>query len=117
MSDQRLYLPKNYKIYLDTVVKSSTSLFDDSADINDFITFLDDLILKSKVKEVDPEESLFTKIVSGDSGDNIISVARIKAGVYDDNANGIGESGAETIYKIYKELGKRNNSLENDIFS
>lgn len=102
ITDERLYLPLNYDIYF-TNIKQNNNLFDSDFDTdfkNEFISF----IRGKKIDEVVSEKILFCKIVSGDRGDNIESCyTKIgKTGA----KRGIGDTGSEKIYDIYKDIYK-----------
>jgi len=103
-NDQRVYVPENYKIFLDGLNGDSNDIFSLSNE-DEFVNYLEQLIMNTKLKEVNDEKSLFCKIVSGDSGDNVKGVMKVKNGVWDDeNGRGIGDIGAEKCYDIYKEM-------------
>ena len=76
---------------------------------NEFLTFLEDLEFKTKVKEVSPEETLFCKMVSGDKKDNVPSA-------YIKNERGIGATGSLSIYRLYKETNQEIIDFDSDIF-
>ena len=100
-SDERVYLPTNYNVFLtEKKRKSSTSLFDMNSD-DEFINYIRELTETKKVIEVSTEELLFVKLVHGDKGDNISSV--YVKGNKTGGLTGIGKTGAETIYNLYKE--------------
>lgn len=104
-SDQRFYLPENYQIFLDHIGNQETSndIFNLSND-DEFVNFIEQKINSTKIKEVNDEESLFCKIISGDSSDNVPTIIKLKAGVWDDTGRGIGDAGAKKCYDIYKEM-------------
>ena len=95
-SDERTYLPKNHNIFINWLENQKNDIFDMSND-EEFLGYLDGLISRTKTKEVEPEKSLFIKIVAGDKKDNVQSC-------YKNNSRGIGEEGANTIYDIFKKL-------------
>lgn len=99
MSDERSYFPENYQIFFDSIENGSNEidLFEENDFDSDFINFLEGLNGKTKLFEVNNEEALFTKIVSGDNSDKIDSI-------YKKNDRGIGEKGADKIYKLYKDI-------------
>ena len=79
---------------------SSNTLFDMTED-EDYLTFLEGLINKTKTIEVSNEELIFTKLIQGDKKDSVPSVhlKETKTG----KMMGIGKGGALTTYKLYKE--------------
>jgi hypothetical protein len=100
-SDERLYTPQSYNIFLSEMKRqASSSLFDMNND-DEFLMFLEDLIHRTKTIEVSNEEIIFTKLVSGDKKDSVPSVYLKKTTT--DKLMGIGKDGAKTIYKLYKE--------------
>lgn len=104
-NDERVYLPRNYQIFMENAEKiseDSNNLFDMNYD-NEFLSTIDKLVNRSKIKEVYFEEILFNKIVSGDKKDNITSVIKVKDKKLNENAQGIGESGASKCFKLYQD--------------
>jgi 5'-3' exonuclease len=108
-SDERTYWPKNYNIFLKEMYKTVGSTLFDMSDDTEFLTFLEDLEFKTKVKEVSPEETLFCKMISGDKKDNVPSA-------YIKNDRGIGDTGSLSIYRLYKETNQENIDFDSDIF-
>lgn len=96
MSDERIYLPSGYQIFLDKIQDEEQDLF--SLDLGDnFSDFLNRMSYSSKVVEIDKDLSLFKKIVGGDKSDNIESLLKVKN-------RGIGESGSLRIYELFKSI-------------
>ena len=96
LSDEKTYFPENYIVFLEEMyAKSKLHLFDMNED-TEFIDFLYGLRRKTKVTEVNNEQSLFKKIIAGDKKDSVPSV-------YIKNDRGIGLTGAISIYNLYKE--------------
>ncbi len=95
---EKLFLPKNYQIFLSKVQKMSN---DDIFNLNDnteFLKLMDRFTTKYEINEIDPTESLVIKLISGDKSDNISSVwSQVKNG----KKRGIGEKGAKGIYDEY----------------
>ena len=100
-SDERLYLPNNYNVYLYEKKRNANNLLFDMNQDDEYIEFIEGLIERTKVTTVSPEETLFLKCVHGDKGDNITS-AYEKIGKTG-KTMGIGLDGAKTIYRLYKE--------------
>lgn len=103
---EKLFLPKNYQIFLN---KISNLPNDDIFNLNDnadFLALLNRFISKYEIQEINPLESLIIKIISGDVSDNINSVwSQTKAG----KTRGIGTKGAKSIYDQYvSEFGEIN---------
>jgi 5'-3' exonuclease len=104
MGREKVFLPNNYEIFLDSFSKLPNDDIFNLNDNNDFLTLMDKFLNKYDIKRIDSKESLIIKIISGDSSDNIKSVwSKIKNG----KKRGIGEKGAKTIYDNYiKEFGE-----------
>jgi 5'-3' exonuclease len=71
----KIYLPKGYKLLMQELSKHEGDLFSTNEN-NEYINLIKDLMDKNAVEEIDKEQSLFIKIISGDSGDNIDSVLK-----------------------------------------
>lgn len=99
-SDMRSYWPREYKVFVDWLAGQGGDVFD-MGDEKDFLDFVYTTLNNTIVKEVDPEMTLFCKAIGGDPKDTVSSclVTYTKTG----KPRGIGASGAETIYKLYKE--------------
>ena len=101
----KIFLPQNWKLFLDKVkVQPSDDIFNLN-DNKEFLVFMDVLINKYQVDEIYCIKSLIIKIISGDTSDNIRSVwsKKDKSGRW----RGIGEKGAESIYQRYiQEFGE-----------
>lgn len=103
---EKVFLPKNYQIFLNKVSKLNNDDIFNLNDNSDFLNLMNKFINKHEINEIDPIESLFVKIVSGDSSDNIKSAwSQIKNG----RKRGIGAKGAKSIYDEYiMEFGEIN---------
>lgn len=96
---QKVFMPKNYKIFLNSLDKLPN---DDIFNLNDnaeFSKLIRTFELRHDIHEVDAIESLVVKLISGDKSDNISSVwvQKGKTG----KERGIGEAGAKAIFKMY----------------
>lgn len=98
---EKLFLPKNYQVFLNKVKSLPNNDIFDLNDNSDFIHLLDKFINKYEVNEVDYIKSLVVKLISGDKSDNITSAwsQTSKNG----RKRGIGEKGAQSIYNQYVE--------------
>jgi len=107
-SDERLYLPENFQLFLESlssVDNGIDDLFSGNTDNEvDFALYIENLISKTKIATRIPEKVIFEKIVQGDTSDNIPSIIKIKAKKLDPEGRGIGEAGAIKLYNLYKEL-------------
>jgi len=109
--DERLFVPQNYSIFLKHIEDTTEGdIFDMNYDI-DFINYFDKLSNKAKIVQVNKEESYFRKLVSGDSGDNILSVVK-----FTPTTRGIGTAGADTVYSMYKQKFPNEIDFDSDEF-
>lgn len=103
---EKLFLPKNYQIFLNKVSKLPN---DDIFELNDnteFLALMDRFMTKYELNEINPVESLMVKIISGDQSDNISSVWNVTK---NGKTRGIGAKGAQGIYNSYiEEFGEIN---------
>jgi 5'-3' exonuclease len=98
---QKVFMPKNYEIFLNSLNKLPN---DDIFNLNDnaeFSKLINTFKLRHDIHEVDAVKSLIIKLISGDKSDNIKSVwvQKGKTG----KERGIGEAGAKSIYEMYLE--------------
>lgn len=105
-NQEKIFLPKNYQIFINKISNKSN---DDIFELNDnreFLLLMNKFVKKYQMNEINFIESLLTKVISGDTSDNIQSVHQSsKAG----KIRGIGQKGASTIYQTYlTEFGEPN---------
>ncbi len=101
---QKIFLPHNYQIFIDKVRKLPCDDIFDLNDNSEFLSLFKKFETKYEIKEINNMESLFIKIVSGDSSDNIQSVYKV---VKNGRSRGIGDKGAKSIYDSYiNEFGE-----------
>ena len=97
-NQEKIFLPKNYQIFVNKIKGKSN---DDIFNLNDnteFLNLMSRFINKYNLNEIDSIESLMIKIISGDTSDNIQSVYQSsKAG----KVRGIGAKGAQSVYDSY----------------
>jgi 5'-3' exonuclease len=97
-NQEKIFLPKNYQIFLNKVSNKNN---DDIFNLNDnteFLSLMSRFTNKYQLNEIDNMESLITKIISGDTSDNIQSVYQSnKSG----KVRGIGAKGAQSVYDSY----------------
>ena len=103
-NQEKIFLPKNYQIFLNKISNKNN---DDIFNLNDnteFLLLMNRFVNKYQLNEIDNMESLITKIISGDTSDNISSVYQSnKSG----KVRGIGVKGAFSIYESYlSEFGE-----------
>jgi 5'-3' exonuclease len=108
-SDERLYLPVNYNVFIYEMSKKSMNTLFDMNEDNDFLEFIYSMKKRMKIVEISNEELLFCKIITGDKNDGIPSV-------YIKNDRGIGKTGGLSIYNLYKEIYKDQINFESDEF-
>jgi len=95
---EKLFLPKNYQLFLNSVSKLSNDDIFDLNDNSEFLKLMDRFTNKYEINEIDSIESLIIKLISGDKSDNISAVwSQVKNG----KKRGIGEKGAKGIYDEY----------------
>jgi len=103
---EKLFLPKNYQIFLNKVSKLPNDNIFELNDNSEFLALMDKFITKYEVNEINPIESLMIKIISGDQSDNISSVWVVSK---NGKTRGIGAKGAKGIYDSYiEEFGEIN---------
>lgn len=97
-NQEKLFLPKNYQLFLDKVNNLPN---DDIFNLNDnteFLKLFKRFTSKYQLNEINSLESLITKVISGDSSDNIQSVFQIHK---NGKVRGIGAKGAHSIFEEY----------------
>jgi 5'-3' exonuclease len=100
LNKQKVFMPINYQIFLDSVKMIPN---DDIFELNDnaeFIKLLSGLVEKYEIIEIDSVESLLIKTVMGDPSDNIESVFKTENGGI---TRGIAIKGATNIIKKYQD--------------
>jgi 5'-3' exonuclease len=102
-NQQKLFIPKNYQIFLSRLKNNEDDIFQ-LTDDPEFVRLINQLLKSYQVQEVDPLQTLLVKVISGDTSDNILSVYRqTKNG----KVRGIGDKGAESIINSYEsEFGE-----------
>lgn len=103
----KIFLPTNYKIFLNHVRSNMSDNIFELTDESEFLTFINKFIMKREVVLVNPIEEYITKLLQGDKSDNIKSAytALSSSG----RLMGIGNAGAKKIYKSYiTEFGEIN---------
>jgi 5'-3' exonuclease len=102
-NQQKLFIPKNYQIFLSHLKNDEDDIFQ-LTDDPEFVRLINQLLKSYQVQEVDPLQTLLVKVISGDTSDNILSVYRqTKNG----KVRGIGDKGAESIINSYEsEFGE-----------
>jgi len=98
MNKQKLFLPKNYQLFLNAINKVDNDDIFALNDNRDFIKLLNNFINKYEIHVVDPIESLIIKLISGDTSDNISSVWSV---IKNGKKRGIAEKGAKSIFDEY----------------
>lgn len=97
-NQEKIFLPKNYQIFLNKISNKNNDDIFNLNDNSDFLTLMNKFINKYNINEINSIESLLIKIISGDVSDNIQSVYHTnKSG----KVRGIGSKGALSIYENY----------------
>lgn len=103
-NQEKVFLPKNFKMFVDKVNKLPNDDIFNLNDNNDFIKMFDKFNTKYQIVEVNPIESLISKVISGDVSDNIKSVYQISK---NGKTRGIGNKGSLTMIESYiNEFGE-----------
>jgi 5'-3' exonuclease len=95
---QKLFLPKNYQLFMSSINKLDNNDIFNLNDNQDFINLLNTFMDKYEIHEVDPMEVLIIKLISGDTSDNISSAWSI---VKNGKKRGIADKGAKSIFDEY----------------
>ena len=97
-NQEKIFLPKNYQIFLNKISNKPNDDIFNLNDNNEFLSLMNRFINKYNLNEIDSVESLLIKVISGDNSDNIQSVYQTtKSG----KVRGIGAKGARSIYETY----------------
>ena len=97
-NNQKIFLPRNYSIFVDKVsIMDNHNLFDMNDNL-EFLQLIKNLVQKNDTTEIDPIESLIVKLISGDTSDNIPSAWSV---VKNGRKRGIADRGAKTIFDEY----------------
>jgi len=110
---EKIFLPKNYQMFINRVNKLSNDDIFNLNDNTDFLKLLSRFTDKYEINEIDATESLIIKLISGDKSDNISSAwSQIKNG----KKRGIGEKGAKVIYEKYLVEFGEINFIDPDVY-
>lgn len=103
-NQQKLFIPKNYQIFLSKLKNNYSDDIFQLTDDPEFVRLINQLLNSYQIQEVEPLQTLLVKVISGDTSDNILSVYRqTKNG----KVRGIGDKGAESIISLYEsEFGE-----------
>jgi 5'-3' exonuclease len=106
MNKQKLFLPKNYQLFIDSLTRQNNNDIFNLNDNSDFLLLFNSFLSKYEISEANPIEALLVKVISGDTSDNISSVwSIVKAG----RKRGIGDKGAKSVFQDYiMEFGEPN---------
>ena len=116
---ETVFFPENYSMFVKKLSDKKTNLFK-LGDNSSFLQMLKDITLRRKIKEVDPQEVLFLKLISGDKSDNISSILvteSVSKKTGETLIRGIGEAGAKKIYKEYLELYPERINFKSKLFA
>jgi len=110
-NDEKLFVPKNHNIFFSHIEEHTEQ---DIFNLNNNVEFLDHFNkIKSRCNtvEINKEESFFKKIVTGDKGDNILSVIK-----FDKSMRGVGKTGGEKVWKMFKEKYPDDIDFDSEVF-
>jgi len=97
-NQEKIFLPKNYQIFLNKISQKNNNDIFDLNDNSEFLSLMNRFVNRYQLSEISNLESLLIKIISGDTSDNIQSVYQTnKSG----KVRGIGPKGAYSIYESY----------------
>lgn len=97
-SKQKVFLPKNYQIFLNHLEKNNVEDIFDLNDNQEFVKLMKNFLERCELIEVSNIECLIIKLISGDNSDNISSCwSQVKNG----RKRGIAEKGAKSIFDDY----------------
>ena len=103
-NQEKLFLPKNYQLFVDRVNKLPNDDIFNLNDNSDFLTLFNRFINKYQINEIDSLQSLIIKVISGDVSDNIQSVFQVTK---NGKTRGIGSRGSQKIIDSYlSEFGE-----------
>lgn len=109
--NEKVFVPQNYRLFFKHIEDTTEGdIFDLNYDI-DFINYFDKLTSRAKIETINIEESYFKKIVAGDKGDNVLSITK-----FDTNTKGIGDTGAGTVYSMFKQKYPNEIDFDSDEF-
>ena len=97
-NQEKLFLPKNYQLFVDKVNKLPNDDIFNLNDNSDFLRLFNRFINKYQINEIDSLQSLIIKVISGDVSDNIQSVFQVNK---NGKTRGIGSKGALSIFEEY----------------
>lgn len=97
-NQEKLFLPKNYQLFIDKVNKLPNDDIFNLNDNSDFLRLFNRFINKYQINEIDSLQSLIIKVISGDVSDNIQSVFQITK---NGKTRGIGSKGALSVFEEY----------------
>jgi 5'-3' exonuclease len=95
---EKLFLPKNYQLFLNKLSKLPNDDIFNLNDNNELLTLIQGFINKYEVHEIVSTEALVLKIISGDKSDNITSIWNVTK---NGKTRGIGDVTAKKIYNKY----------------
>ncbi len=98
MNQEKIFLPKDYQIFINKVSKLPTNDIFELNDNSEFISMFKKFSSRYKIFEIDSTESLIIKVISGDISDNIESSYQV---INNGKKRGIGPKGAIDIYEKY----------------
>lgn len=95
---QKLFLPKNYQLFLNELSKLQNNDIFNLNDNSEFSNLIRGFIERYEIQEVNSTESLIIKIISGDVSDNIYSAWYV---IKNGRKRGIADKGAKNLVDDY----------------
>ena len=116
-SDEVVYIPKNYQLFFNHINENIVDDMFNPSDDGEIITWIETLLNRVHLKEILSEEHLFKKLITGDKGDNIPALIKLKSGKIDNvNGQAIANTGAQTVYNYYKEIYPNDIDFKSNLF-
>lgn len=110
----KVFMPKNWKLFIDSVRKIPNDDIFNLNDNSEFLNFIQLLSIKYDIEETDALSEFMIKVISGDKSDNIISVLQKRS--KNGDLRGIGVKGAQSILIKYNEEFGEPDLSDPDIF-
>ena len=99
-NQQKIFIPKNYQLFLNKLnMEDNDDLFAIS-ETPEFLKLIKGFLDSYQVQEVIPVRTLLSKVIAGDTSDNISSVYETSK---NGKVRGIGDKGAESIILSYED--------------
>ncbi len=112
---ETLMLPEGWEIYLKHIEQFNSDVFNLNSNKTDWYTYITTAIARSHTKiDVNPEKSLFVKLLTGDDSDNINSIHRSKTST--GKTRELGDATALKVWNLFTD-NKYEFDLDDDMFN